>query len=328
MVIKEFGNPDVWFKQELDKPTLRPGDVMIRVKASSVNPIDTKIRSGLVPAATPDFPAVLHGDVAGTVVEVAKEVSGFEIGEDVFALGGGVRGHGGALAEYMALDARLLAKKPDCLSMSQAAALPIVSLTAWEAMVTRGKVKKGNRVLVHGGTGGVGHIALQLAKYLGAHVTTTVSSSEKQKIALKLGADETINYKEEAVEDYVHRLTEKKGFDLILDTVGQENLDRSFQAVAPKGIVVATNTRATHDLSLMHAKSVTLHAVFILLPLISDSGREEMGKNLAHIGDLMQSGSLKLLMHEKSFGFTQASKAHELLERNDHIGKISLYNDL
>ncbi len=328
MVMNEFGNPDVFVKQEVDEPDLQPGYVKIRVMASCVNPIDTKIRSGLVLAATPDFPAVLHGDAAGTIVEVSSDVTDFKVGEDVFALGGGVRGHCGALAEYMVIDERLLAKKPDKISMSQAAALPVVSLTAWEALVNRGKVKKGDRVLIHGGTGGVGHVAVQLAKYLGAHVTATVSNDEKSAIASKLGADETINYTKENVEEYVRRLTDGRGFDLILDTVGKENLDRSFRAAAPKGVIISTNTRSTHDLSPLHAKGLTLHVVFLLMPLLSESGREEMGDTLVKIANLMQTGTLQVLMHDKSYGFTQVSEAHALLEKGEHIGKISLYNDL
>ena len=328
MVMNEFGGPDVFVQKEVDEPNLQPGYVKIKVKASCVNPIDTKIRSGLVPAVTPDFPAVLHGDVAGTIVEISHDVKGFKVGEDVFALAGGVKGHCGALAEYMVIDERLLARKPAKLSMSQAAALPVVSMTAWEALVNRGRVKKGDRVLIHGGTGGVGHVAVQLAKYFGADVTTTVSNDEKAAIASKLGADETIDYTKENVEEYVRRLTNGKGFDLILDTVGKENLDRSFQASAPKGIIVSTNTRSTHDLSPLHAKGLTLHVVFLLMPLLTESGREEMGQALTQIAELTQTNNLKVLMHEKPYGFTQVSEAHDLLEKGKHTGKISLYNDL
>lgn len=145
-------------------PQTRPGHVLIRVRASSVNPVDYKIRSGM-PIA-PDFPAVLHGDVAGEVVEVGEGVSDFAVGDAVYGCAGGVSGTQGALAEYMLADARLLAPKPSNLSMEQAAALPLVGITAWEGL-ERTRVIAGANVLVHGGTGGVGHMALQLARTLG-----------------------------------------------------------------------------------------------------------------------------------------------------------------
>ena len=328
MVINEFGRPDIFVKQSVKEPSLKPGYVKIKVQASCVNPIDTKIRSGLVPAATPEFPAVLHGDVAGEILEVSPEVTNFKPGDRVFGLAGGVKGHCGALAEYMVADANLLAKIPEKMTMEQAAAIPVVSLTAWEALVNRGNIKEGDCVLIHGGTGGVGHMAIQLAKQKGAHVTTTVSGDRKGEIALQLGADELINYREESVEEYLKRLTNDKGFDLVFDTVGKENLDRSFQAAAPKGRVISTNTRSTHDLSPLHGKGLTLHVVFLLLPLLNCSGREEMGNNLKKIAEIINKEKMKVLIHEKKFGFSKVGEAHALLEKGDYTGKISLYNDL
>lgn len=328
MVINEFGSAHCFQEHSLEEPSLLPGQVKIHVKASSVNPIDIKIRSGLVPALTPDFPAILHGDVAGTIVEVSPDVKRFKKGDEVFALGGGVKGHGGALAEYMVIDERLAARKPEGLSMEEAAALPVVSLTAWEALMERGNIKKGDKILIHGAAGGVGHIAVQLAKKQGAHVTTTVSDKHKADIALKLGADEVVYYKEEKVKDYVERVTGGKGFHLVFDTVGKETLDHSFQAAAAKGTVISTNTRSTHDLSLLHGKGLTLHVVFLLLPLISDEGREKMGENLSKIAGLVEQDRVKPMLHQSVYGFSEVKEAHQLLEKGKHIGKISLLNDL
>ncbi|SFI15105.1 NADPH2:quinone reductase [Tindallia magadiensis] len=328
MVINEFGSADCFREHSLEEPNLSSGQVKIHVKASSVNPIDIKIRSGLVPALAPDFPAILHGDVAGTITEVSPDVKRFNKGDEVFALGGGVKGHSGALAEYMVIDERLVARKPEGLSMEETAALPVVSLTAWEALMERGKIKKGDKILIHGAAGGVGHIAVQLAKSQGAHVTTTVSDKYKADIALKLGADEVVYYKEEKVKDYVDRVTSGKGFHLVFDTVGKENLDHSFQAAAVKGTVISTNTRSTHDLSLLHGKGLTLHVVFLLLPLISDEGREKMGENLSKIADLAEEGRIKPMLHKVIYGFSEVKEAHQLLEKGKHIGKISLLNDL
>lgn len=176
MVIDRQGPSSVFHEAERPCPQTRPGHVLIRVRASSVNPVDYKIRSGM-PIA-PDFPAVLHGDVAGEVVEVGEGVSDFAVGDAVYGCAGGVSGTQGALAEYMLADARLLAPKPSNLSMEQAAALPLVGITAWEGL-ERTRVIAGANVLVHGGTGGVGHMALQLARTLGATITTTVSTRRR-----------------------------------------------------------------------------------------------------------------------------------------------------
>lgn len=137
-VIQSFGEPSVFQLKEIPKPELKPGHVLIQVKATSVNPIDTKVRAGAVPAVAPELPAVLHGDVAGVVSEVGEGVTEFEIGDEVFGCAGGFKGtSGGALAEFMLADADLLAHKPKNLTMEEAAALPLVSITAWEALFNR-----------------------------------------------------------------------------------------------------------------------------------------------------------------------------------------------
>ncbi|ABR46905.1 Alcohol dehydrogenase, zinc-binding domain protein [Alkaliphilus metalliredigens QYMF] len=328
MVIREFGGPEVFKLEEVSKPTLKPGHVLIRVEAACMNPIDVKIRGGLVKAATETLPAILHGDVAGVVEAVADDVEMLTVGDKVYGLGGGVKGTGGALAEYMLVDADLLAIKPKNLFMDEAACCPVVALTAWDALVNRGKVQVGHRVLIHGATGGVGHMAIQIAKHLGAEVYATASSDEKIKIANKLGAHHVINYKETSVEEYVNQYTEGKGFDLVFDTVGGENLDRSFEAAAMTGTVISTNTRSTHDLSMLHAKGLNLHVVFLLLPLLHGSGRKEMGYTLRRISQLIEQEIIKPLLDEKTYGFSEVSLAHRQLESGQAIGKIALFNDL
>ncbi len=172
-----------------------PGHVLIRVAATSVNPVDFKIRAGVVKDIAPDFPAVLHGDVAGVIEVVGEGVNAFKPGEEVYACAGGVKGLGGALAEFLLADATLVARKPKSLSMREAAALPLVSITAWEGLIDRAKVQAGQNVLVYGATGGVGHIAIQLASWAGAKVFATASSDEKMASARELGADVVINYR-------------------------------------------------------------------------------------------------------------------------------------
>ena len=173
-VITQFGDPSVFKLMNVDKPTLQPGHVLLKVFATAVNPIDCKIRSGAVSSVAPEFPAILHGDVAGVVEDVASDVTNFKKGDEVFGYAGGVRGLGGALAEFMLVDARLLAKKPQSLSMLEAAALPVVGITAWNALFMRANLEKNKSILIHGGVGGVGHVAVQLARWCGAKVYTTV----------------------------------------------------------------------------------------------------------------------------------------------------------
>jgi len=258
-VIKRFGGPEVFETAEVNRPPLLPGHVLIRVAASSVNPIDLKIRSGMVPHLAPSFPAILHGDVAGVIEEVGEGVTGFQVGDEVFGCAG-FNPHGGALADYLLADASLIAHKPKTLSFREAAALPLVSITAWEALFDRARIEKGQKVLIHGATGGVGHIAVQLAKIKGAIVHTTVSSA-KTDIAASLGADTVIDYQKTAVADYVKQYTDGEGFDVVMDTVGGSNIDRSFEAAKKGGTVVTIAARSTHDLTPMHNKGLTLHAV-------------------------------------------------------------------
>ncbi|QCJ41111.1 quinone oxidoreductase [Bacillus sp. S3] len=326
-VIKKFGDPSVFEMAEVPKPEAIPGHVVIQVKATSVNPIDTKIRSGAVAAIAPEFPAILHGDVAGVIVEVGEGVSEFKVGDEVFGCAGGVKGTGGALAEYMLADVQLLAAKPTNLTMAQAAALPLVTITAWEALYNRANVQNGETVLIHGATGGVGHVAIQLAKLAGAKVFTTASSDEKLSIGKRLGADVAINYREQSVEQYVKEYTDGKGFDIVFDTVGGENLDRSFQAAATYGTVLSIAARSTHDLSPLHAKALTLHITFMILKIMNKEKRQEYGNILREVTKLVEEGKLQPLVDGRVFSFNQVNEAHTLLESHQAIGKIVLTNE-
>lgn len=322
MVCNRFGGPDVLEPAEIDKPRATPGHVVIRVAATSVNPVDFKIRQGARPAVAPPFPAVLHGDVAGVVDEVGAGVDQFAVGDEVFGCAGGFRGLGGALAEYMLADATLLARKPSRLSMREAAALPLVCLTAWEGLFDRAKVNAGQRVLVHAGAGGVGHVALQLAKSAGAHVCTTVSGDAKAAIARDLGADEVINYRTESVADYVKRCTDGAGFDVVFDTVGGQSLDWSLQAARPNGTVISISTQASHDLTPMHQKGLSLHVVFMLLPLVTGKGRDHHGAMMREVARLADEGKLRPLVDPHEFTLEQAGQAHALLESGQAVGKV------
>lgn len=324
MTIEDFGGPEVFRVSELPKPAPEDGQVLIRVAASTVNPIDCKIRSGLLRALAPET-GVLGFDVAGIIEEAGKGVSGFDIGDEVFGCTGAVKQHSGALAEFQVADARLLARKPENLSLHEAVALPLVSITAWDALIRGAKIDKGERVLVHGATGGVGHVGIQLAKNAGAKVYATVSSAQKAAIARTLGA-EPINYKEQSVEEYVAEYTGGEGFDVVFDTVGGENLTRSLEAAALEGRVSSVNTRTTADLSLLHQKALSLHVVFMVIPILHNqpAGLTRHGEVLREIAGRVERDQLSPLIHEQRFPFEEVGDAHALLEKRGATGKIVL----
>lgn len=319
-LITRFDNPLFQF-QDVAKPSIKPGHLLVKVCATSVNPIDCKIRSGAVPGLIPTFPAILHGDVAGVVEEVAADVQDFRVGDEVLAYAGGMGGIAGALAEYMLVAAKAAVKKPSIISMREAAALPLVTITAWNALFQRAQLRAGQNILVHGGLGGVGHIAIQLAKWCGATVYTTVLDDSDVDAAMALGADAVINAKRESVADYVQRLTKNVGFDVVFDTVGGANLDRSLAAAVEQGTVVTTAARSTHDLTVMHNKALSLHAVFVLLPLLAHKF-SLLGEPLKQAMEVVAAGKLKPRVDERIFSLEQAQEAHAWLESGGNDGKV------
>jgi NADPH2:quinone reductase len=324
VAIKKFGEPGVLEVIDLPKPMVMPGHLLIAVKATSVNPLDCKIRSGQVADLAPAFPAVLQGDVAGVVVEVGPHVSGFNVGDEVFGYAGGVKGTGGALAEFMIADAKCLAHKPKNLSFAQAAALPLVTITAWMALFDKARVQPLQKLLIHGGLGGVGHIAVQLAHARGIEVFATIGKEEDFSQVQKLGASHPICYKKETVKEYVDRLTLGKGFDVIFDTVGGKNLDLSFEAAALNGCVVTTVARSTHDLSPLHAKGLSLHVIFMVINLFYNLHRERYGSILKEVCKLIDRNQLAPILAPKTFSLWEAAKAHAYLESGQASGKVIL----
>jgi NADPH:quinone reductase len=318
-ILRSFGDPTQFELTELPMPKVRPGTVLVRVAATSVNQIDLKILSGL--PIGPDLPAVLGADVAGTVEEVGDGVMDFSVGDEVYGCAGGVKGQEGALAEYMVADARLLAPKPKNLTMHEAAALPLVAITAWDAF-ERTSLSGSDHVLVHGGVGGVGHIAVQLAKAKGSRVATTVPSNQAAEIARKLGADETINYREEPVQSYVDRLTAGQGFEVVFDTIGGNNLPNSFTAGAYEGRIATTNARTAQDLSQLHAKALSFYAVFMLLPMLRGVGRDRHGRILRSLAHLIEAGKIRPLIDDREFRLATAPEAYRWLASGKASGKV------
>lgn len=302
------------------RPVAGPGQVLVRVVASGVNPIDYKIRTGAAPYAMPELPAILGTDLAGVVEALGEGVTAFKVGDEVYGLTGGVRGLQGSLAEYAAVDADLLAPKPRNLSMREAAAMPLVFLTAWEGLVDRAGVHAGQRVLVQGGAGGVGHMAVQIALAHGAQVFAT-ASAQKREIVESYGAT-AIDYRQSSVADYVAQYTDGAGFDLVYDTVGGQTLDDSLIAARTYGHVLSCYAFGTHNLASGSLRCVTLSGIFVLLPMLSGEGRAHHGEILRAATRLVEDGKVKPLLDPRQFNLAQAHAAHDAQESGNAIGKI------
>ncbi|WP_426132060.1 zinc-dependent alcohol dehydrogenase family protein [Pseudomonas sp. DWP1b1] len=296
----------------IPKPAAGAGQVLVRISASGLNPLDGKVRAGQAAHARQPLPAVLGMDLAGTVEAVGPEVGDWHVGDEVYGLATGIGGAQGSLAEYAAVDARLLAKKPEALSMREAAVLPLVLITAWEGLVDRAHVGSGHKVLIQGGAGGVGHVAVQLAIALGAQVYATGSAKHRAVIEA-LGAT-FIDYQQLTVEEYVAQYTAGEGFDIVYDTVGGETLDASFRAAKTyHGHVVSCLGWGQHSLAPLSFRGATYSGVFTLLPLLTGKGREHHGQILAEAARLIDAGKLKPTMDGRSFDLHSANAAYDLL---------------
>lgn len=327
--VNEYGKAAKFIEEEVGNPEIKTGHVVIDVKATSLNPVDHKLLNADL-GINPSLPATLHMDVAGIVREVGKGMTGFKVGDEVYGCAGGLKGEAGniegALADFMLADSDLIALKPESLDFPEAAALPLVSITAWEGLFDRAHISEEDHVLIHAGTGGVGHIGIQLARQRGARIATTVSSEDKAEIAKVLGADDIIFYRDEPVEDYTRRLTYGKGFDIVFDTIGGDNLDKSMEAAKVSGQVIGIVGQNQHNLTPMHRKGLSLHLVFMLLPMLTAIGRPHHSFILKKVAEWVDQGSIKPLVHQERFHFSQANEAHALFKENKHIGKIVLEN--
>lgn len=321
MILSEYGENAEFQTTELPKPFVKDGHVLVRVAAASVNTVDTMIRQlGKDLPLSPDLPAVLGMDFAGTVKAVGEGVPDFAIGDEVYGCAGGLADLQGTLAEYMLADAKLIAHKPKSISIREAAVLPLVGITAYEGL-QRAHIGSGQKVLVHGGTGGVGHVAVQLAKYFGADVYATCSGGKQTDIIAQYGAT-AINYRTEKVGEYVEKYTAGKGFELIFDSVGGANIANSFDAAALNGHVTTTVSMLELDLTTAHFKGLSLHVVFMLIPMLHNHKREDHGVILAKLSEIVDAGALKPLLDEKQFNLTEVGEAYDRLTSGQAIGKV------
>ncbi len=305
----------------ISRPSPAKGQVLVRIHASGVNPLDTKIVSGKAGHAQAQLPAVLGIDLAGIVEEVGANVSTFKVGDEVYGMTGGIGGVQGSLAEYAAVDTDLLAIKPRNISMREAAALPLIFITAWEGLVDRAKITGGKKVLVHGGAGGVGHIAIQIAKAFDAQVFATGSASQKEIIE---SFDATaIDYTSTTVAEYLNQYTNGAGFDIIYDTIGGATLDASFQAARLyEGHVLSCLGWGTHALAPLSFRAATYSGVFTLLPLLGGHGRAHHGAIMREATKLVEAGKIKVLLDPHPYTLETVGAAHDAIINRTARGKV------
>ncbi|WP_168221151.1 zinc-binding dehydrogenase [Actinomadura sp. WMMA1423] len=318
-VLGAFGEP--LRPSELPVPSPGPGEVLVRIAAAGLNPLDVKIAAGAAAHARVRPPAVLGLDASGVVTALGPQAAGFAVGDEVYGMIGGVGGVQGSLAEYAAVDASLLAHKPAEWTMEEAAAVPLAIITAWEGLVDRAQVSGGDTVLVHGGAGGVGHLAVQLAVARGARVWATGHADQAATLR-GLGAV-PIDFERSPVEEYVREHTGGLGFNVVFDTLGGENLDRSFGAVKRyTGHVVSSLGWGTHSLAPLSFRGATYSGVFTLFPLLEGEGRAAHGRILASAAALASEGALRPVLHGDGYRLGDVDLALKDVERGVPAGKV------
>jgi NADPH:quinone reductase-like Zn-dependent oxidoreductase len=303
IVIEQYGGKEELKEKEILKPTPQENQVVVALHATSINPIDWKLREGYLKTMLPfDFPIILGWDAAGEIDELGTNVNNFKVGDRVFARPETT--NRGTYAEYTVIDSHLVAKIPDNISFEEAACVPLAGLTAWQCLFEFGDVKKGDKVLIHAGAGGVGTFAIQLAKHAGAYVATTAGSHNIEFLK-SLGADEVIDYK---IQDFENIL---KDFDFVLDSLGGENQDKSFTVLKEGGRLASIVSEPNQQKA--EQKKIKSGLVWLT----------PNGEQLAKIAELLQQRKLKVIIGHK-FPLTEEGikEAHALSETHHAKGKI------
>ena len=323
MVQREYGAPAVLHLEDVPEPALRDTDVLVQVHATSVNPVDTKVRAK---ASVPrEFPLILGYDVSGTVLRCGPAVTQWKPGDEIFAAPNLFRP--GANAERVALDARSAARKPASLDHAMAATLPLVSQTAWEALHLRARVQPSQTVLIHAGAGGVGHIAVQLAKLHGCRVITTAGRPESLTFCRDvLRADEVLDYRSGDLVERVKSLTNGKGVPVAFDTVGGDVFVQCLDCVAVNGHVVTILGGSTElkgrGQSLLY-RNVTISYEFMGIPTAYEIEPERPARILEHIAKLVDAGALRPEVRHR-FPLQQLAHAHAQVETGRTVGKVAV----
>ena len=330
VLMTQPGPPDVLSVVDIPQPGItHDSEVKIQLKAAGVNPIDTKLRARGVLCAD-GLPAVLGCDGAGVVIETGAAVQRFAVGDEVWFCHGGLGGEQGSYAEYSVIDEAFVSRKPAAWSFAQAAAAPLVLITAWEALFDRVRLRAGQTVLIHAGAGGVGHIAIQLAKQHSARVCATVSSAEKAAFVRGLGADHVIDYRQQNVVDAVRQWTDGRGVDLVFDTVGPAVLQQSLPAVAHYGQLV-TLLDPGGDIHWKAARDRNLSISFelMLTPMLDKSlhsARLHQVAILDQCRELVEAGKLTIHVAHQ-YRLIDAVLAHQAIEAGHATGKSVLIMD-
>jgi len=319
IALKGTGGPEVLRAERVPLPRLRAGQVLLRVRAAGVNRPDILQRQGVYPPP-PGAPAWPGLEVAGDIAALAG-VEGFAVGDRVMALL-----PGGGYAEYAAADAECLLPLPANMDYVQAAAIPETFFTVWSNVFDRARLKKGDVLLVHGGSSGIGTVALRLARAFGAQVIVTAGSAEKCRACLKLGADCAVNYREQDFVAEMHNFNNGRGADVILDMVGGDYSEKNYQAAAAEGRIVQIaflrGPKAVIDLNLLMRKRL-VHTGSTLRARDKTFKGAIAAALKRHVWPLWQKGEL-LPVIDKVFPLSEAAAAHKYLEAGEHIGKIVL----
>jgi NADPH2:quinone reductase len=325
IVMTAAGDASVLERQELATPKItKTTEVKIKIHAAGVNPIDTKVRS--MAMFYPDnLPAVLGCDLAGEIMEMGSEVKHFKVGDKVWACHGGLGSEQGNYAQITVIDSAYLSAMPKTIDFNTAAAAPLVLITAWGALFDRGRLQSGETVLIHAGAGGVGHVAIQLAKAKGARVITTVSTAEKAAWVKSLGADEVILYTKEKVAERIAQLTQGEGVDLCFDTVGGNVFTQSITMTAHFGRMVTLLAIDKIDLSEARIRNLTLSFELMLVPMLRNLGqaRRQHIKILDQCAKYIDNKQLSIKV-AKVFPLEEAKAVHQLLEAGHASGKYVL----
>ncbi|MGD8909293.1 MAG: zinc-dependent alcohol dehydrogenase family protein [Chromatiales bacterium] len=326
IIMRETGGPEVLKLENLPDPQITsPSQIRVKLAAAGVNPVDTKLRDRGV--FMPDgLPAILGCDGAGVVVETGTEASTFREGDEVWFCHGGLGGLQGNYAEQVVLEESVCCRKPASIDFAHAAAAPLVLITAWEALFGRAHLTEGQTLLVHAGAGGVGHVAIQLAKQEGARVITTVSSTEKADFVRGLGADIVVNYREENFVEAVLRHTQGQGADVVLDTVGPEVFKQSIPATAHYGdLVTLLDPGPDVDWKEARLRNLRIGFTLMLTPMLRDlpQARADQMAILGNCSEFIDSGNLKITLAE-SLPLEQAAEAHRRIELGHTQGKLVL----
>lgn len=300
--IKEYGRIDVLNIEQVKKPVPSDSQVLVKIHAASLNPVDWKIREGYLKDMAPvQFPLTLGGDFAGEIIEVGSEVGEFKTGDEVFGSALVLNGGSGSFAEFASAQVKNIALKPKSFDFIHAAALPLVGSSAIQALEEHIKLQPKQKILIQGGAGGIGHVAIQLAKATGAYIATTVSTNDIDFVR-KLGADEVIDYTKEKFEERI------KDFDAVFDTVGGETTDKSFQVLKKGGILVSM-IGVDHDFA--SERDVKAIAQFT----------QTNSKHLTRLAELVDSGKIHVSI-DKTFSLEQAKEAFEYQEKIHPKGKV------